>query len=100
MSNTKHTPAPWDVTPRYAQIVAYERRGCATGWERVIARMAEEETLDSAWHPITQEELRANARVMAAAPEMLAMLKHIERTGCDDFDRVMLRDLISKAEGR
>lgn len=42
----------------------------------------------------------ANGRLIAAAPELLAALKQIERSGCDDFERVQLRELIAKAEGK
>jgi len=32
--------------------------------------------------------------------EMLETIKRIERAGCDDFERVQLRALIKKAEGK
>lgn len=48
------------------------------------------------------EETKANARLIAAAPEIIAMLERIERMGAVEFSRTgmgSLRALIRKATG-
>ena len=48
---------------------------------------------------VTKEEGSANARLIAAAPELLAALKTVLRDGCGGWDE-MVRAAIAKAEGK
>lgn len=66
MSAAKHTPGPWQVhhgNPLQVCDADGERRGCAP--------------IANAWTPTSQitGEAVANARLVAAAPELLAALK-------------------------
>lgn len=104
---SKHTPGPW----------TFREHGYPTLY-RVHAFV---EGSDSApvcglWMPAEQltivEEGRANARLIAAAPELLEALKavessvfllglHVDEDGCEGCQlRVRARSAIAKAEGR
>jgi len=74
---SKHTPGPWDIIDQY--IIA--------GDESVICQ----------WESYSDE---ADARLIAAAPDMLKALKTIARCGSIDDDwLVPVRAAIAKAEG-
>lgn len=82
----QHTPGPWNVNGSdiYAELPT-------------IARM-----VDSA---IPEDEQEANARLIAACPEMLEMLKAvIDRDDADSLFATPLlkqvREVIAKAEGK
>jgi hypothetical protein len=60
----KHTPAPWIVRKRQGQTFI-----CAPAAERIVVS-----SLRDGWNPATPEELEANARLIAAAPELLEAL--------------------------
>lgn len=70
--NTKHTPGPWMYTGAGAIKRDYTAIGCTDG-----------ETIASAWgHSnsgffVSEEEKEANARLIAAAPEMLVALEKL-----------------------
>lgn len=69
MSDTKHTPGPW----KYTQT----KTGCdygisAPGCSNVLAEVYEEFIGRGVYEPL---EARANARLIAAAPELLAALE-------------------------
>ena len=112
MSNTKHTPGPWAVAAenfiKHAAFVFAD-----TEEEKIICKMCFGGA--SASEP-ELKEARANAKLIAAAPEMLEALKEVsklinstygieghvagvarswEKTGIDK----MIRDVIAKAEG-
>ncbi len=93
---TKHTPGPWKRAHHghYNQIQIYTK---------------------NIYHPLAvvqnQEDMQANARLIAAAPDMLEALaamvdmfeRHIEgRSGPDDASNRwdMARAAIAKAEGK
>lgn len=72
---SKHTPGPWEVdgphlTDRRIAILGAEKDD---GWQVVIATMR---TPDSR---MPEEEQRANASLIAAAPELLESLKNALR---------------------
>lgn len=70
--STKHTPGPWIADDEHVVRVATPRNSgtsycepikVATGW------------IEGAWHGTdSDEESRANARLIAAAPELLAFV--------------------------
>ncbi len=61
MSEQKHTPGPWVSAPQRTNTLIVAANG---------TRVAES-------YGVTDEEPRANARLIAAAPELLAALKEI-----------------------
>lgn len=82
--STKHTPGPWEVWPEvhgsHPRHLVYisvgpvdKRRVCSTG---VYGHKRGAET--SKKPVVTEEECRANARLIAAAPDMLAALIEAE----------------------
>lgn len=98
MKNTKHTPGPWTV------VDASEPSIKADGW--IIA------STFTPYKALDMTEQVANARLIAAAPEMFDLLKRLE---CCAFSpdgqcivgketlKLIMRDLagiIAKAEGR
>jgi hypothetical protein len=97
MSTREHTPGPWK---RYGLTIYasqhYRNRFSASLQAGIDA--------DNKWTPY--EELEANARLMASAPDLLAALKAIITWNNDTpwEDRVKLLDeaanLIARAEGR
>lgn len=64
MSEVRHTPGPWAVNPVVAQVDAFDSEGigpvCQMLWPTTLRDEAETE---------------ANARLIAAAPELLTALK-------------------------
>ena len=77
MSTTKHTPGPW-------RVILDDTGGEFSGWPSVEAP----EEIDTAivhragfhqryWGDLSQRECIANARLIAAAPDLLAALKFI-----------------------
>ena len=93
---SKHTPGPWRVNG-YGEIV------CGEGNDEL--RIADVAPWDPRKH---REEMSANGRLLAAAPEMLAALKNLENDHPDDpwfrsMPRTawnMVQSAIAKAEGR
>jgi hypothetical protein len=98
--NTKHTPGPWK----------------AEGWNEIVVNSAQGYTLalaPSGSKSSSLEEIRANARLIAAAPDLSDALRVIVRqaeltrlafpnaAGRDDWKQVILiaRAAIAKAEG-
>lgn len=92
---TQHTSGPW----------------AATGWEGIVVNDSKGNTLalapGSSYH---LEEMKANARLIAAAPDMLAALEKLSRAfDLDEYDQDRAhaeacamreaRDAIAKAKG-
>lgn len=87
---TKHTPGPWDVSKLTSPDYAPEYVVCADASAR--------------WHAVVKGE--ANARLIAAAPELLAALRRlmplwdredVADTWSEDFEAA--EAAIAKAEG-
>ena len=88
---SKHTPGPW-VVARNTPDAGYSVRTDGEGSFRWIAAMAGKGDTDA-----------ANARLIAAAPELLAMLKRMIGAAEHGRDGLALDDakaLIAKAEGK
>ncbi len=89
---TQHTPGPW----------------VATGFEGIVVNDSKDRTLALAPGSSTNlEEMKANARLIAAAPDMLAALQDImAESSRDDDDHDVIatiqgvcRAVIAKAKG-
>jgi hypothetical protein len=93
MSETKHTPGPWTVNDQVAREDCLYIEAARVG----VATVYSDNTP-------TVDESRANARLIAAAPDMLAALKreHGCATLADDGTCLgcAVGDLIAKAESR
>lgn len=105
--SARHTPFPWAVHPQRAVIVpeAHLDRplGGALDLDFDLRHYAQEICAMHWPDPHRSErEVQANARVIAVAPEMLAMLKHMvhwhDQLSADDLARAQA--VIDKAEGR
>jgi hypothetical protein len=72
MTSYKHTPGPWWVDPTYLGDIQAEGTEIASAFE--AAQKGAEWIIQG---PITpsREEQRANARLMAAAPDLLEALQ-------------------------
>ena len=66
--NTKHTPGPWTATLANTIIPAKRTRIIATAWR------------NSELPSIPEEEQAANAKLIAAAPELLEALRSVRDT--------------------
>lgn len=92
MTEIKHTPGPW--------VVAHKDM---TGNVLVDAGPY---YVCTCWHyhgSVVEKEMSANARLIAAAPELLDALYDVDATATDAYDPVMLAKVqaaIAKAEGR
>ena len=106
MSEAKHTPGPWRLE---ADPAHFDSLTTVTGGQRMNAK-------PHAWpaYPLTVQvggtatlhEMQANARLIAAAPELLAALIAITTTRCDGMDITPINDAwdmaaaaIAKVEG-
>ncbi len=74
-----HTPGPWKADIRSGCLAVYPARedhNCLSGarqWAIHYSNKDAEQTQGGGW--TMSEEARANARLIAAAPDMLALLK-------------------------
>lgn len=75
MSN-KHTPGPWRVSDQCATIIKRDFRMIGSNEGELIANTAGHP--NSGFFP-SDEEAIANARLIAAAPDLLEALQHIMR---------------------
>ena len=74
-THAKHTPGPWRVIPNSRDIVSVKKPGLCP---RFIAEVLESLPASSDDHPVfaaTDLEIDANARLIAAAPELLEALR-------------------------
>lgn len=85
---TKHTPGPWrlDIAARSAGFAVVASRPKASGGTNRVCS-----TIPANRTPDAFEEAKANARLIAAAPEMLAALK--DAIGALEFCRDYHSDL-------
>ena len=93
----KHTPGPWEIgelDPYGQAIVRNKDIEIATCWHHCVGAI--------------EQEMRANARLIAAAPELLATCEAIQKAMRDEFryldniDRALLDKVeaaIAKARG-
>ena len=102
MSTANHTPGPWQLLAEEVDKPYIRVRGTRLGGRYKVANVVTPTFEDV--HPREAEETRANARLIAAAPEMLEMLEavydwqhgHGSGVTCTETD---LRKLIAKAKG-
>lgn len=95
-NETRHTPGPWDISWGTYQdgegheVCEYRKQGQPLA---CIAKVC--------FHDDQDGETKANARLLAAAPDMLEALKMI-RDGCgpDTWEGQKACAAIAKAEGR
>ena len=107
MTEVKHTPGPWEYVPSNENHGPY----VANGWGAgdicdcyIMSKPSEIAVCNGGTSkPIHHQhgEADANARLIAAAPDLLAVCKDIEgflkRSG---YDTALVRAAIAKAEGR
>ena len=67
-----HTPGPWKASRRYADTIVIEGDG---GYRHIVGVGADEIT-ESGGEEMSAEQ-EANARLIAAAPELLAALERL-----------------------
>lgn len=92
--NTKHTPAPWSVDPHTAHV-----NEISTGLPLVAMQWPSDDR--------SEEETKANANLIAAAPDLLAACQHVIDTHghhaqdcckCEDCEYLRpISDAIKKA---
>lgn len=99
VTTAPHTPGVWTVEDPFDWELTIVEAGKETHEWRFIASCSHEQG-------IPKREVKANARLIAAAPDMLAMLKEIrlwldEDMGAWDAKFIEEVDaLVAKAEGR
>ena len=91
MKTTKHTPGPWNVASYEAGKVVIEAHDGS-------------DVADIVWcdRPGIVDQCRANAALIAAAPELLAFAIECARadSDCGESIREAARAAIAKAEGK
>lgn len=107
-----HTPGPWEHLPDNNDAIAAVNRRA----DRSIASFVSLATMNPLW-PEMRDQQEANARLMAAAPDLLAAAKALDemlatarplpgaKDVAIDLDALLaavrpLRDAVRKAEGR
>jgi hypothetical protein len=83
-----HTPGPWGYT--YDGSSTWSIGPEADPQDGSVASIFDRK----------DERARANARLIAAAPDLLAALKYLLELGGDDDRRIAAEAAIAKAEGR
>lgn len=114
----KHTPGPWEVDyeetgVRWPTVIAPEEPGYDDGAPEEVCRISISYPIDADSDCPKRIEAEANARLIAAAPELLAACKAIICEGSHgntvygDSDHISLNDSVwmcqhaaDKAEGR
>jgi hypothetical protein len=98
---TKHTHGPWQVMPEECDRQYIRIRGTVLGGRYKVANVLTPVYADV--HPREADETRANARLIAAAPDLLEALKSL----VEDTTRYIpsrlwdeARAAIAKAEGK
>lgn len=105
----KHTPGPWFVSHREPSVCSIWRRDPKELYENG-GTVAGERPLATVWPGWTGPDetgfpVLANARLMAAAPDLLAALEKIPQRYMDDMDAhtpraaQLIRVAIAKATG-
>ena len=104
MTKQKHTPGPWESDAAMVWAPGAQKVVCQASDPSPLSGFVEHKTV-AAGSPLLGEVF-ANARLIAAAPELLVALKdllyqcrqlHGEETQCLDFDQA--EAAIAKAEG-
>lgn len=92
--NAQHTPGPWGLEDRDDGASGYILRGADGDLIEYIER-------SRYMHDIADPEQEANARLIAAAPELLEVLEWVENTGMMEHGGGgdMIRAAIAKAKG-
>lgn len=96
--SAKHTPGPWRVSTQSPTIIQVDYRMIGSDAGKLIGSACGYP--DSGFFP-TDEEAKANAHLIAAAPELLEFVKEwLERQGTDDnYMTRKARALLSKIQG-
>lgn len=97
MSAGQHTPGPWSVKPEEVDRAYIRIRGTRLGGRFKIANVLTPTYEGSP--PREAEETRANARLIAAAPELLEFAQEVRRSG-DTRLASMALAVIAKATGQ
>ena len=87
----RYTPGPWEASEGYPSDIWHVDMP-SRGYSVVVSRGEED------WD-MPVEEVQANARLIAAAPDLLAALERIAWTECGAFSVQIARDAIVKAKG-
>jgi hypothetical protein len=83
----QHTPGPWTAHGPSPWGAADENRGCLSRGEYIVFPLPED------------DEIEANARLIAAAPDLLHALKWAADYVSQGWLREFLKKTITKAEG-
>ena len=76
MSKLKHTPGPWNIDSSVSTTEICTVYGLPTGWSSIHAPES---------CGISEKEQLSNARLIAAAPEMLEILKKVQSAVNDEM---------------
>lgn len=91
MNQSKHTPGPWNVD---GDATVYGPRFSIANDKEQIGRF---EVADCKGY---KQEREANARLIAAAPDLLLALERLVHPMADDEDVSFARDCIANARGK
>ena len=80
---TKHTPGPWMIDPKYlSEIQTADDKTICSAWHQ---HAAGQEIVVTGVLECSLEESAANAKLIAAAPDLLEALIAMEEALCSDF---------------
>jgi hypothetical protein len=96
-----HTPGPWTLGPMNGGQVSVRASRTGLGGEHFAATLATVEIYDED-EPADEGQWHANARLIAAAPDLLEALRiaHDADSECDCPRDCYMAKAIAKAEGR
>lgn len=96
---SKHTPGPWAIEDYRIENGDWRSTGLIWGNPGLVARVNCDK-LSSVSPPDKIEMFEANARLIAAAPEMLEALEELSRYPIGQGARDRIDAIIAKAKGK
>jgi len=99
MTNTQHTPGPWVMDDEYGTEIIGSGKIVAVTMNQMLATKAQQKKGVLGFDDV--EQIKANARLIAAAPELLEALERMVLI-CEAYNGLeakKARAVIAKAKG-
>jgi hypothetical protein len=100
MSGVKHTPGPWGIAISISNLGFVEVRDKDGLGKNILASVGGNCLSHHAGSPVMPDEALANARLVAAAPDLLAACEAALKGVLDPDARKQMKAAVAKAKGQ